>query len=72
MVYAMVSMFLMFYLTDVINLPTSTMWWVAGIILVARIFDAFNDPFMGLIVDNTYTRWGKFKIIPDRNTRHDS
>jgi melibiose permease/lactose/raffinose/galactose permease len=55
-------MFLMFYLTDVINLPTSTMWWVAGIILVARIFDAFNDPFMGLIVDNTYTRWGKFKM----------
>jgi len=62
MVYAIVSMFLMFYLTDVINLPTSTMWWVAGIILAARIFDAFNDPFMGLIVDNTHTRWGKFKM----------
>jgi len=62
MVYALVSMFLMFYLTDVINLPTGTMWWVAGIILIARIFDAFNDPFMGLIVDNTYTRWGKFKM----------
>ena len=29
MVYGIVSMFLMFYLTDVINLPTSTMWWVA-------------------------------------------
>jgi len=62
MVYGIVSMFLMFYLTDVINLPTSTMWWVAGIILAARIFDAFNDPFMGLIVDNTHTRWGKFKM----------
>ena len=62
MVYGIVSMFLMFYLTDVINLPTSTMWWVAGIILVARIFDAFNDPFMGLIVDNTHSRWGKFKM----------
>jgi melibiose permease len=62
MVYGIVSMFLMFYLTDVINLPTNTMWWVAGIILVARIFDAFNDPFMGLIVDNTHSRWGKFKM----------
>ncbi|WP_461258022.1 glycoside-pentoside-hexuronide (GPH):cation symporter [Treponema sp. R80B11-R83G3] len=62
MVYGIVSMFLMFYLTDVIDLPTSTMWWVAGIILAARIFDAFNDPFMGLIVDNTHTRWGKFKM----------
>jgi len=61
MVYAIVSMFLIFYLTDVIDLPTSTMLWVAGIILAARIFDALNDPIMGFIVDNTRTRWGKFK-----------
>jgi melibiose permease/lactose/raffinose/galactose permease len=61
MVYAIVSMFLIFYLTDVINLPTNTMWWVAGIILAARIFDALTDPLMGFIVDNTRTRWGKFK-----------
>jgi len=54
-------MFLIFYLTDVINLPTNTMWWVAGIILAARIFDALTDPLMGFIVDNTRTRWGKFK-----------
>jgi len=61
MVYSIVSMFLLFYLTDVINVPTSTMWWIAGIILVARIFDALTDPLMGFIVDNTHTRWGKFK-----------
>ncbi|MCL2230909.1 MAG: glycoside-pentoside-hexuronide (GPH):cation symporter [Treponema sp.] len=61
MVYAIVSMFLIYYLTDVINLPISTMWWVAGIILVARIFDALTDPLMGFIIDNTKTRWGKFK-----------
>jgi len=61
MVYAIVSMFLIFYLTDVINLPTATMWWVAGIILAARIFDALTDPLMGFIIDNTNTRWGKFK-----------
>jgi melibiose permease/lactose/raffinose/galactose permease len=61
MVYSLVSMYLIFYLTDVINLPKTTLWWVAGIILAARIFDAFNDPLMGFIVDNTHTRWGKFK-----------
>jgi len=61
MVYAIVSMFLLFYLTDIIEVPTSTMWWIAGIILVARIFDALTDPLMGFIVDNTNTRWGKFK-----------
>jgi len=61
MVYALVNMFLIFYLTDIINLPISTMWWIAGIILVARIFDALTDPLMGFIVDNTRSRWGKFK-----------
>ncbi|MCL2031206.1 MAG: glycoside-pentoside-hexuronide (GPH):cation symporter [Oscillospiraceae bacterium] len=61
MVYSLVSMYLIFYLTDIINLPTATMWWVSGIILFARIFDALNDPVMGTIVDNTRTRWGKFK-----------
>ena len=61
MVYSIVSMYLIFYLTDVINLPTGTLWWVAGIILIARIFDALTDPVMGFIVDNTCTRWGKFK-----------
>ena len=61
MVYSLVSMYLIFYLTDVIKLSTSTLWWVSGIILAARIFDALNDPIMGCIVDNTRTRWGKFK-----------
>ena len=51
----------MFYLTDVLSLPDSTLWWITGIILAARVFDALNDPFMGVIVDNTHTRWGRFK-----------
>jgi len=61
MIYSLISMYLIFYLTNVISLPTATMWWVAGFILVARIFDALTDPVMGFIVDNTRTRWGKFK-----------
>ena len=61
MLYSLVSMYLMFYMTDVIEVPTSVFAWVAGFIVAARIFDAVNDPFMGLIVDNTKSRWGKFK-----------
>jgi len=61
MVYSLVSMYLIYYLTDVIEVPTNVLWWLTGIILAARIFDACNDPIMGLIVDNTNTRFGKFK-----------
>ena len=61
MVYALVSMFLIVYLTEVLDLSDSTMWWITGVIFAVRIFDALTDPLMGFIVDNTRTRWGKFK-----------
>ena len=61
MVYTIVAAYLMFYLTDVIEVPTQSLWWITGIILACRVFDALNDPFMGLVVDNTHTRWGRFK-----------
>ena len=32
---------------------------VAVLMLAARIFDAFNDPIMGSVVDRTRTKWGK-------------
>ena len=32
---------------------------VAVLMLATRVFDAFNDPIMGSIVDKTRTKWGK-------------
>ena len=32
---------------------------VAILMLAARVFDAFNDPIMGSVVDKTRTKWGK-------------
>ena len=61
MVYTMVSMYLIFYLTDILELSTGVLWWVTAIMFAARVFDACNDPVMGMIVDNTKTKWGKFK-----------
>lgn len=61
MVYTMVSMYLMFYLTDVLSLSTNILWWVTAIMMITRVFDACNDPFMGVIVDNTHSKFGRFK-----------
>lgn len=61
MVYTMVSMYLIFYLTDILGTPSAILWWISGIIMLSRIFDALNDPVMGVIVDNTKTKYGKFK-----------
>ena len=39
----------------------SVLWQWGVILFIARIFDAFNDPIMGIIVAKTKTRWGKFR-----------
>ena len=61
MLYTMVSMYIMFFLTDILDLPDSTMWWMTGALTILRIFDAVNDPIMGILIDNTHSRFGKFK-----------
>jgi glycoside/pentoside/hexuronide:cation symporter, GPH family len=46
------------FYTDVFGLTAG----LAGtIILVARLWDAFFDPLMGVLADRTQTRWGRFR-----------
>lgn len=52
------SIFLTFYYVDVWGIPKTALLWL---IPVVRLFDAANDPVMGLIADRTNTRWGKFR-----------
>lgn len=61
MTYTLVSMYLIFYLSDVLEVSAPVLATVTVILVVARIFDAVNDPLMGLLVDNTRGRWGKFR-----------
>ena len=51
----------MTYLTLAVGLSDWQLMVVGGIMVAARIWDAVNDPMMGTIIDNTHTRWGKFK-----------
>ena len=58
MVYALSSSYVMYYYQDIIGLSAS---FVGLILMIARIFDAVNDPFMGVLVAKTKTKWGKFR-----------
>lgn len=60
-VYTLVSMYFITYLTEVVGLLDHELAIIGGLMVAFRIFDALNDPIMGIIVDNTSTKWGKFK-----------
>ena len=61
MVYTLVSMYLVFFLSDVLRPSKEEFLWASSLILIARLFDAVADIVMGAIVDNTRTRWGQYK-----------
>lgn len=58
MVYMLSASYILYYYQDILGVSA----WAMGIILMAaRVFDAFNDPVMGVLVAKTRTRWGKFR-----------
>ncbi len=58
MVYMLSASYVLYYFQDVLGVSAFAM---GVILLAARIFDAFNDPIMGVIVAKTNTKWGKFR-----------
>ena len=57
-IYNMIAAFLMIFYTDVVGV---SLIFVSTLFLVVRIVDAITNPFMGWVVDNTKTKWGKFR-----------
>lgn len=57
-IFSTVSIFLLIFYTDVFGL---TPLQASTLFLVARIWDAINDPIMGMIVDKLNLKRGKYK-----------
>ena len=57
-IYTLMSMFTLVFFQNGAGLSLSQ---GTTIILIGRIFDALNDPVMGMIVDRTKSKWGKMR-----------
>ena len=56
LVWQLISLYLMYFYTDVMGLPA---YYVGIMFLVTRLVDGVADVLMGLVIDNTSTRWGR-------------
>ena len=58
LVFAVISNYLLYFYTDVYGIPVG----IAGtILLVARCIDGVDAPVWGMILDNTRSRWGRYR-----------
>lgn len=59
MVYMLSASYILYYYQDILGVSAFAM---GVILLAARIFDAFNDPVMGVIVAKTKSKFGRFRL----------
>lgn len=57
-VYIFISMYIMYFYTDVLKIPAAT---AGTILLVVRLIDAGFDLPFGFLVDKTKSKWGKMR-----------
>ncbi|MBQ1677243.1 MAG: MFS transporter, partial [Bacteroidaceae bacterium] len=58
MVYTLSAYYLMYYYQNVLDLSPA---FVGTVLMAARLFDALNDPVMGVLVARTRSRWGRLR-----------
>ena len=58
MVYALVSGFILYYYNSVLGISGT---FTGIMMMAARVFDTFNDPLMGVVVEKTRTRFGRYR-----------
>lgn len=57
---AIVAFFQLFFLTDVARLAPGLAAWP---ILLGKLWDAFNDPLVGIIADRVRSRYGRRRVL---------
>ena len=57
-IWTFVGSYLTIFYTDIVGFAPIV---VSGIMLLARVWDAVNDPMMGSIAENTRSRFGRFR-----------
>ncbi|MBQ9155260.1 MAG: MFS transporter [Eubacterium sp.] len=58
LVYMLVSNYILYYYNAVLGISSV---FIGAVLMGARVFDALNDPMMGILVAKTRTRWGRFR-----------
>lgn len=61
MAYALVSMYLMTYIQYTMKLSVAQFMTISVIIVLCLVWDAINDPLMGIIIENCNFKMGKYK-----------
>lgn len=57
-VWTFVGSYLTIYYTDIVGLAPAA---ISAIMLIARIWDAINDPMMGAIAERSHSKFGRFR-----------
>ncbi|MEU6712232.1 glycoside-pentoside-hexuronide (GPH):cation symporter [Nonomuraea sp. NPDC046802] len=58
LLYQSVAVYLLYFYTDVFGLTAAA---AGSVLLIARIIDLVADPAIGVAIDRTRSRWGKFR-----------
>ena len=57
---AIQTFFQLYFLTDIVRLAPGTVGWIIGI---TRLWDAINDPLVGMLSDRIKSRYGRRRIL---------